>query len=61
MYFSSVSNAAGQASRNVPYRHTVEPFLAFALTRSIPNAVYRRLQSSISASAALRDTFRSRK
>lgn len=28
----------------VPYRHSVEPFLSFFLTRAIPNAVMRRLE-----------------
>jgi len=28
----------------VPYRHTIEPFLGYVLTRAIPNAVMRRLQ-----------------
>lgn len=27
-----------------PYRPTLEPFLSFALTRAIPNALYRRIQ-----------------
>lgn len=35
--------------RFVPYRHSVEPFLAFFLTRAIPNAVLRRLQEGMGA------------
>lgn len=32
------------AGRQVPYRHTIEPFLGFLMTRSMPNAVLRRIQ-----------------
>jgi hypothetical protein len=35
--------------RFVPYRHAVEPFLGFFLTRAIPNAVMRRLQETLHA------------
>jgi hypothetical protein len=30
--------------RKTPYRPTIEPFLAFAVTRSLPAAVFKRLQ-----------------
>jgi hypothetical protein len=33
--------------RFVPYRHSVEPFLGFFLTRAIPNAVLRRLEENL--------------
>lgn len=35
--------------RFVPYRHTIEPFLDFFLTRAIPNAVVRRLDDGLKA------------
>jgi hypothetical protein len=35
---------AGGRSRNVPYRPTVEPFLSFVLTRSVPTAVFSQLR-----------------
>lgn len=34
---------------NVPYRATLEPFLAFAITRAIPTAVFNRIQKGLSA------------
>lgn len=39
----------GGNEKFVPYRHTVEPFLGFVLTRAIPNAVARRLQDTLGA------------
>jgi hypothetical protein len=35
--------------RHVPYRATTEPFLAFVLTRSIPNAVFSRIERGLRA------------
>lgn len=32
---------------NVPYRQTLEPFLAFAITRAIPTAVFNRIQKGL--------------
>lgn len=32
---------------HVPYRHTLEPFLAFAITRAIPTAVFNRIQKGL--------------
>jgi hypothetical protein len=44
-------NLAGssQAKNFVPYRHTIEPFLGFVLTRAIPNAVMRRIEEGLGA------------
>jgi hypothetical protein len=42
-----VAYRLGGNRKFVPYRHTVEPFLGFVLTRAIPNAVARRLQDSL--------------
>lgn len=38
---------SSQAKNFVPYRHTIEPFLGFLLTRAIPNAVARRIQEGL--------------
>lgn len=38
---------SSQEKNFVPYRHTIEPFLGFVLTRAIPNAVTRRIQDGI--------------
>ncbi len=34
---------------NVPYRPTLEPFLAFAITRAIPTAVFNRIQKGLNS------------
>lgn len=34
----------------VPYRHTIEPFLGFVLTKAIPNAVARRIEDGLGGS-----------
>jgi hypothetical protein len=36
---------AGGEGSGVPYRPTLEPFLAFAITRSVPTAVFNRVQN----------------
>lgn len=41
--------------KNVPYRPTLEPFLAFALTRSIPFAVFNRIASGLRQETQLRN------
>jgi hypothetical protein len=41
----------GGAEGHVPYRATLEPFLAFLLTRSIPATVQRRISALISPAA----------
>lgn len=33
--------------RQKEYRHTVEPFLGFLLTRAIPNAVFKRIEAGL--------------
>lgn len=47
LFPSSIAFRLGGNERFVPYRHAVEPFLGFVLTRAIPNAVMRRLQEGI--------------
>jgi hypothetical protein len=40
---------------NVPYRPTLEPFLAFALTRAIPSAVFNRIQAGMGTDTQIRN------
>lgn len=40
----------GGSSDHVPYRHTVEPFLTFVLTRSVPNALFLRMEKGLGVS-----------
>lgn len=46
---SSIAYRLGGNRAHVPYRPTLEPFLGFFLTRSLPNAVMRRLQEGLTA------------
>ncbi|MGN6820265.1 MAG: hypothetical protein ACTHJR_16500 [Sphingomonas sp.] len=43
-----LAKRSGQ-STGMRYRPTLEPFLAFFLTRSVPNAVYERLQKGLTS------------
>jgi hypothetical protein len=44
---SEIAYRLGGNRKFVPYRHTVEPFLGFFLTRALPNAVARRFQETL--------------
>lgn len=46
---SSIAYRLGGNRRTVPYRATLEPFLEFFLTRSLPHAVSRRLEQGLLA------------
>lgn len=45
-YDRSLAHGLG-SGQQVPYRPTLEPFLAFALTRSIPSAVFNRVAQGL--------------
>jgi hypothetical protein len=51
---------AGGRSRNVPYRPTLEPFLAFAITRSVPTAVFEKLKGVTGARSSAGNVGRAR-
>lgn len=46
---ASIAYRLGGNRARVPYRPTLEPFISFFLTRSLPNAVMRRLQEGLHA------------
>lgn len=46
---ASIAYRLGGNRQYVPYRATLEPFLEFFLTRSLPNAVTRRLEDGLLA------------
>ena len=37
----------GGNPRTVPFRPTVQPFLAYFLTRQLPNAVFKRIEQGL--------------
>lgn len=47
LFPASIAYRLGGSREHVPYRPTLEPFLGFFLTRSLPNAVMRRLQDGL--------------
>lgn len=47
---SDVAYRLGGAQGRVPYRHTIEPFLSFFLTRAVPNALFLRLERGLGTS-----------
>lgn len=41
-------------SRGAKYRHTIEPFLGFFLTRAVPNALFLRIEQGLGAKLDIR-------
>lgn len=44
---TEIAYRLGGDNTSVPYRHTVEPFLTFFLTRAVPNALFLRMEQGL--------------